>query len=233
MEKTRDLFKKIRDTKGTFHAKMGSIKDRNGMDLTEAEDIKKRWQEYTEELYKKDLHDPDNHNGVITDLEPDILECEVKWALESITMNKASVGDGIPVELFQILKVDSVKVLHAICQQIWKTQEWPQDWKRSVFIPIPKKGNAKECSNYRTISLITHASKVMLKILQARLQQYVNCELPEFKLVLEKAEEPEIILPTSARSWKKQESSRKTSISALLTMPKLLTVWITINCGKF
>ncbi|GBZ63276.1 hypothetical protein M6K162_2511 [Staphylococcus aureus] len=179
MGKTRDLFKKIRDTKGTFHAKMGSIKDRNGMDLTEAEDIKKRWQEYTEELYKKDLHDPDNHDGVITHLEPDILECEVKWALESITMNKASGGDGIPVELFQILKDDAVKVLHSICQQIWKTQQWPQDWKRSVFIPIPKKGNAKECSNYRTIALISHASKVMLKILQARLQQYVNRELPD------------------------------------------------------
>ena len=147
MGKTRDLFKKIRDTKGTFHAEMGTVKDRNGMDLTEAEDIKKRWQEYTEELYKKDLHDPDNHDGVITDLEPDILECEVKWALESITMNKASGGDEIPVELFQILKDDAVKVLHSICQQIWKTQQWPQDWKRSVFNPIPKKGNAKECSN--------------------------------------------------------------------------------------
>ena len=144
MGKTRDLFKKIRDTKGTFHAKMGSIKDRNGMDLTEAEDIKKRWQEYTEELYKKDPHDQDNHDGVITHLEPDILECEGKWGLGSITMNKASGGDGIPVELFQILKDDVVKVLHSICQQIWKTQQWPQDWKRSVFIPIPKKGNAKE-----------------------------------------------------------------------------------------
>ena len=127
MEKTRDVFKKIRDTKGTFHAKMGLIKDRNGMDLTEAEDIKKRWQEYTEELYKKDFHDQDNHNGVITLLEPDILECEVKWALESITTNKASGGDGIPVELFQILRDDAVKVLHSICQQIWKTQQWPQD----------------------------------------------------------------------------------------------------------
>ena len=207
---------------------MGLIKDRNGLDLTEAEDIKKRWQEYTE-LYKKDLHDPDNHDGVITNLEADILECEVKWALESIAMNKASGGDGIPVELFQILKDDAVKVLHSICQQIWKTQQWPQDWKRSAFIPIPKKGNAKECSNYRTIALISHASKVMLKILQARLQQYFLM----FKLVLEKAEEPEIKLPTSAGSSKKQESFRKTSISALLTMPKPLTVWITINCGKF
>ena len=170
MGKTRDLFNNIRDIKGTFHAMMGSIENRNGMDLTEEEDIKKRWLEYTEELYKKDLHDPDNHDGVITHLEPDILECEVKWALESITMNKASGGDGIPVELFQILKDDVVKVLHSICPQIWKTQQWPQDWKRSVFIPIPKKGNAKECSNYCTIVLISHASKVMLKILQARLQ---------------------------------------------------------------
>ena len=148
------------------------------MDLTEAEDIKKRWQEYTKELYKKDLHDPDNHNAMITHLEPDILECEVKWTLGSITMNKASGSDGIPVELFQILNDDAVKVLHLICQQIWKTQQRPQDWKRSVFIPIPKKGNAKDCSNYHTIALISHASKIMLKILQARLQQYVNCELP-------------------------------------------------------
>ena len=178
MGKTRDLFKKIRDTKGTFHAKMGLIRDRNGMDVTETEDIKKRWQEYTEELYRKDLHDPDNHDGVITDLQPDILECEVKWAFGSIAKNKASGGDGIPVELFQILEDDGVKVLHSICQQIWKTQQWSQDWENSVFIPIPKKGNAKECSNYHTIALILHAGKVMLKILQARLQQYMNCELP-------------------------------------------------------
>ena len=135
MGKTRDLFKKMRDIKGTFHANMGTIKHRNGMDLTEAEDIKKRWQEYTEELYKKDLHDPDNHSGVITHLEPDTLECEVKWALGSITTHKASGGDGIWVELFQILKDDAVKVLHSICQHIWKTQQWPQDCKRSVFIP--------------------------------------------------------------------------------------------------
>ena len=165
MGKTRDLFKKIRDTKGTFHAQMGSIKDRNGMVLTEAEDIKKRWQEHTEEICKKDLYDPDNHNGMITHLEPDILECEVTWALGNITMNKASGDDGIPVELFQILKDDAVKVLHSMCQQIWKTQQWPQDWKRSVFLPIPKKGNTKECSNYHTIVLISQASKVMLKIL--------------------------------------------------------------------
>ena len=135
------------------------------MDLTEAEDIKKRWREYIEELYRKDLHDPDNHDGVITHLEPDILECEVRRALGSITTNKDIRGDGIPVELFQILKDDAVKVLHSICQQIWKTQQRPQDWKRSVFIPIQKKGNAKECSNYCTIALMSHASKVMLKIL--------------------------------------------------------------------
>ena len=137
-------------------------------------------QEYTEELYKKDLHDPDNHDDVITHLEPDILECEVKWALGSIT-NKASGGDGIPVDLFQILKDDAVKLLNSICQQIWKTQQWPQDWKRAVFIPIPKKGDAKECSDYRTIAFISHASKLMVRIPQARLQQYVNCELPDIQ----------------------------------------------------
>ena len=213
-----DLFKKIRDTKGIFHPKMGTIKDRNDMDLTEAEDIKKRWQEYMEELYKKDLDDPGNHDDVVTHLEPDILECEVKWALGSITMNKASRGDGIPVELFKILKDDAVKVLHSICQQIWKTQQWPQDWKRSVFILIPKKDNAKECSNYHTIALISHTSKVMLKILQMRLQQYVSYEFPDVQPGFRK--EPEIKFPTSIGSSKKQESSRKTSgTSALLTMP--------------
>ena len=163
------IFKKIRDTRGTLHAKMGTIMDRNSMDLTEAEDIKKRWQEYTEELYKKDLNDPDNHEDVITHLESEILECEVKWALGSTTMKKASGGDGIPVELFQIIKDDAVKVLHSICQQTWKTQQWPQDWKRSVFTPVPKKSNGKECSHYHTIAHISHASKVMLKILQARI----------------------------------------------------------------
>ena len=137
MGKTRELLKEIRDNR-TFHAKMGSVKDRTCMDLTEAKDIKKRWQEYTEELYKNDLHNPYNHDGVITHLKPDILECEGKWALGSITMNKASGHDGIPVELFQILKDDAVEVLHSIRQQVWKTQQWPQDWKRSVFIPIPK-----------------------------------------------------------------------------------------------
>ena len=174
MGKTRGLFKKTGDTKGTFHVKIGTIKDRNSKKLTEAEDVKKRWQEYIEELHKKDLNNPDNHNSVITRLEPDILECEVKWALGSITTTKASGGNGIPVELFQILKDDSVKVLHSICQQMWKTQQWPQNWKRSVFIPILKKGNAKECSNYCAIAHISHASKVMIKILQARLQQYMN-----------------------------------------------------------
>ena len=170
---------------------------------------------------------------MITHLEPDILECEVKWALGSITMNKASGGDGIPVELFQILKDDAVKMLHSICQQIWKTQQWPQDWKMSVFIPIPKKGNAKECSNYLTIALISHASKLKLKILQARLQQYVNHELPDVQTGFRKGRGTKDQLPTSFGSSKKQENSRKPSTSALLTMPKPLTVWITTNCGQF
>ena len=200
MGKTRDLFKKIRDTKGTFHAKMGTRKDRNGMELTEAEDIKKRWQEYTEQLCKKDLQDPDNHGAVITHLEPDILECEVKWALGSITMNKASGCDGIPVELFQILKDDAVKVLHSICQQIWKTQQWPQDWKRSVFILVPKKGNAIECSKYCTIALISCGSKVMLKILQTTLQQCVSHELPDVQTVFRKDRGIRVTLPTSVGS---------------------------------
>ena len=177
--KTRDVFKKIRYTKGTFHAKMGTIKNRNGMDLTEAEDINIRWQKYTEELYKKDLHDSGNHDDVITHLKPDILECEVKWALGSITMNKASGSDGIPPGLFQILKDDAAKVLHSICQQILKTQQWPQDWKRLDFIPIAKKGKAKECSNYRITALISYAREVMCEILQARLQQYTNLELSD------------------------------------------------------
>ena len=172
---------------------MGSVKDRNGMDLTEAEDTKRRWQEYTEELYKKDLHDTDHHDGVITHLQPDILECEVKWALGSITTNKARGGEGILLELFQILIDDALEVLHSI--KNLENSAVATDWKRSVFIPIPKKGNAKECSNYRTIAQISHASKVVLKILQARLQQYVNCELPDIQ----------------AGTSKKQESSRKTS----------------------
>uniref|UniRef100_A0A8D2J6E9 Reverse transcriptase domain-containing protein n=1 Tax=Varanus komodoensis TaxID=61221 RepID=A0A8D2J6E9_VARKO len=175
--------------KGTFHAKVGMIKNQNGRDLTEAEEIKKRWQDYTEELYKKELNVPDNHDGVVTDLKPDILESEVKWALGSLSNNKASEGDSIPAELFKILKDDAVKVLHSICQQIWETQQWPQDWKRSVYIPIPKKGNAKECSNYHTIALISHASKVMLKILQARLQQYADQELPEVQAGFQRGRE--------------------------------------------
>ena len=181
----------------------------------------------------KGLNDLDTSDGINTQLESDILECEVKWALGSITMNKASEGDGIPDELFQILKDDAVKVLHSICQQIWNTQQWPQSWKRSVFILIPKKGNAKESSNYCTIALISHVNKIMLNILQARLQQYVNRQFPDVKLVLEEPEEPGIKLPTSDGMSKKQESSRKTTIFALLIMPKPLTVWITINCGKF
>ena len=182
---------------------------------------------------QKDLQDPDNDDGVITHLEPDILECEVKWALGSITTNKASGGDRIPVELFQILKDDAVKVLHSTCQQIWKTQQWPQDWKRWVFIPIPKKGNAKECSNYCTIALIWQASKVMLKILQARLQQYVNHELPDVQAGFRKGRGTRDQIANIRWIIEKSKSCRKPSISALLTMPKPLTVWLTINSGKF
>ena len=174
MGKTRDLFKEIRYTKVTFRAKMGSIKDRTGMDLTGAEDIKKSWQENMEELYKKYLHDLDNHDGMITQLEPDILESEVKWALGNTTMNKAWEGDGISIELFQILKDDAGEVLHSKSQQICKIQQRPQDGKTSVFILIPKNGNAKECSNYCTIALISHSSKVMLKILNSE-QRISRC----------------------------------------------------------
>ena len=156
-----------------------------------------------------------------------------QWALGSITTNKASVDDGIPVELFQILKDDAVKVLHSICQQIWKTQQWPEDWKRSVFIPIPKKGNPKECSNYRTIALISHVSKLMLKILQARLQQYMNCELPDVQAGLRKGRGTRDQIANIRWIIKKAREFQKTSISALLTMPKPLTGWITINCRKF
>ena len=189
MGKKRDLFKKVRYTKGIFHAKMGTIEDRNGMDLIEAEDIKKRWQEYTEEPYKKELHDPDNHDGVITHLEPDILGCNVKWALGSITTNKASGGDVIPVKLFQIIKDNAVKVLHSTCQQLWKTQQWPQDWKKSIFNSIPKKGNAKECSNYCTIALISHASKVCSKSSNPGFNSMWTVNFQMFKLDLEKAKE--------------------------------------------
>ena len=199
------------------------------MDLTEAEDIETRWQEYTE-LYKKDLHDQDNHDSVITDLEPDILECEVKWAWGSITTNKASGGDGIPAELFQILKDDAVKVLHSVCQQIWKTQQWPRDWKRSVFIPIPKKGNVKERSNYSTIALISHASKVILKILQARPQQYINQELPDVQAEFRKGRGTRDQIANIHWIIEKARDSRKTSAS--LTMLKSLTMWITTNWGN-
>ena len=170
---------------------------------------------------------------MITHREPDTLECEVNWALGSITTYKASGDDGIPVELFQILKHDAVKVLHSICQQIWKTQQWPLDWERSVFIPIPKKGNGKKYSNYCTIALISHASKIMLKILQARLQHLVNHELPDVQAGFRKGRGTRDQMPTSVESSKKQESSRKTSISALWTMLKFLTVCITTNCRKF
>ena len=195
---------------------MGTTKDRNGMDLTEAGDIKKRWQEYTEELYKKDLHDLDNHDSVVTHLEPDILECEVKWALGNITMNKASGGDEVAVELFHILKDDAVEVLHSVCQQIWKAQQWPQDWKRSmsVFIPVSKKGNAKECSDYPTVALISHASKVMLEVLQAGLRQYMNRELPGVQAGFTKGRG----IRDQIGSSKKQGSCIKTSLTALLTI---------------
>ena len=165
MKTTRDLFKKIRAIRGTFHAKMGMIKDRNGKDLTEAEDIKKSWQEYRE-LYQSGLIDPDNHDDVVTHLEPHVLECEVKWVLGNITINKANGGDRVPAELFKILKGDAVQMLHSICQRIWKIQQWPQDWKSSIFIPIQKKSNAKKCSKFHLIMLILQASKVVLKILQ-------------------------------------------------------------------
>ena len=225
--------RKIRDTKGTFHVRLGSIKNRNGRDLTEAEDIKKRWQEYTEELYKRDLHDPHDHHGVITHLEADILECEVKWALGSITTNKASGGDGIPVELFQILIDDALKVLYSISQQIWKTQQWPQDWKRSVFIPVPKKSKAKECSNYCTIALISHTRKVLLKILQARLPHYMNRELPDVQAGFRKGRGTRDQIANIRWVVEKARAFQKNSTYALLTIPKPLTVWITTNCGKF
>ena len=209
---------------------MGSVKDRNGMDLTEAEDTKKRWQEYTEELYKEDLHDPDNHVGVITHLEPDILECEVKWALRSITMNKARGGDGITAELFQILKYDAVKVLQPIYLHIWKTQ-WPQDWKRSVSISIPNKGDDKECSNCHTVVLVSHPSKVMFKILQARLEQHVNWEIPDVQTGFQKGRGTRDQI--ASFHWiTEQGNSRETSTSASLTSLNPLTVWIT-NYGKF
>ena len=184
---------------------------------------KRRWQEYTKELYKKCPIDSDNDDGVVTYLQSNILECEVKWALQNITMNKASGGDGIPLELFQILKDDAVTVLHSMCQQIQKTQQWSQDWKRSVFIPIPKKGNAKEHSNYYTIALTSHANKIMFKIFQARLQQSVNGELLDVQAGFRKGKGTRDQISNISGSQKKQENSRKTSTSASLIMLKLLT----------
>ena len=197
------------------------------MDITEAEDIKKRWQEYTEELYKKDLHDPDNHNGVITHLEPDILECE---SLESITTNKARGCDGIPVELLQILKDNAMKVRRSTCQPIWKTQQWPQDWKRSVFIPTPKRGNPKECSNYCTIALISHASKVMIKILQARLQQYVKHELPDVQAGFRKGRETRAQIASICWITEKAREFQKNIYFCFIDYDKAFIVWITTNC---
>ncbi|XP_049807436.1 uncharacterized protein LOC126249792, partial [Schistocerca nitens] len=182
MGKTRDLYKKIREIKGKFQAKIGMIKDRNGKDLSEAENVKERWAEYVEDLYKKELHHdraPTADVNVNLELEPDILESEIQWALENMADNKTSRHDEIPAELFKATGKDAVKVLHSICQKIWITQQWPEDWKRSVFIPISKRKSSKECSDYRTIALISHASKVMLKILQNRLRQYLDRELPE------------------------------------------------------
>ena len=202
------------------------------MDLTEAEDIKERWKEYRE-LYKKDLHDPDNHNSVIIHLEPDILECKVKWALGSITMNKASGGDGIPVELFQILKDDAVKVLYSICQQIWKTQQWPQYWKRSVFIPIPKKGNVKQCSNYHTIALISPPRKVMLKIFQVRLQQYVNGEILDVQAGFRKGRGTRDQIANIRSMVEKAREFQKKIYFCFIDYAKGLIVWITTNYGKF
>ena len=202
------------------------------MDLTEAEDIKKRWQEYIEELYKKDLHDPDNHDDVITHLEPGILQCRVKWALGSITTNKASGGDGIPVEVFQILKDDTDRVFHSICQQIWKTQQWTWDWERSVFIPIPKKGNAKECSKYCTIGLISHASKLMLKILHARLQQCVNCELPDIQAGFRKGRGTRDQIFNLRWITEITRELQKNIYFYFIDYAKDF-VWITTNYGKF
>ena len=196
------------------------------MEQTEAEDIKKGWQEYTEELYKKDLHNPDNHDSVITHLESNILECEVKWALGSITTNKANGGDRIPTELFQILKDDAVKVLYSTCQQISKTQQGPQDWKRSASIPIPKKGNAREYSNYHTIALFSHASKVVLKIPQARLQHYVNRELPDVQAGFRQGRRTSNQIARIHWIIKKAREFQENIYFCLLTMLKLLTVWI-------
>ena len=231
MGKTGDLFKKTRDTKGTFHAKMGTIKDRNGMDLTEAEDIKKRWQEYTEEPYRKDLLDPDNHDGMITHLEPDILECEVKWALGIITVNKASRGDEIPAELFQILKDYTVKVL---CLANLENSAVATGLGKGQF-SFQSQGKAMPKNVQTTAQL--HSSHTLAKYCSKFSKLGFNSMWTEnfqmFKLDLGRAEEPEIKFPRSVGSSKKQESSWKTSTSVSLTTLKPLTVWITTNCGKF
>ena len=210
---------------------MGTIKDKGGRDLVDTEEIKKRWKEYTEELYKKDINELDYYDGVVSHPEPDNTECEVKWALGCIAVNNIASGcDEIPSELFKSLKEDATKVFHSLYQQIWKTQQWSQDWK--ILIPIPKKGSTKDCAKYQTIALISHASKVMFKILHARLQHYMKQELPDVQAGLEKEKEPEMKLPTFTGSQKKQGNSRKTSTSVSLTMLKPLTVWIITNCGK-
>ena len=215
---------------GKFHPKMGIIKDRNGKDLIEAEEIKKRWQEYTEELHKKDLNDPDNHDGVVSHPKPDILECEVKWPLGSTTANKASGGDGIPAELFEILMDDAIKVLHSKCQPSWKTQQWPQDWKRSIFIPIPKKGSTKECSNYRTIDLISHAIKVTFKTLQSSLQQYVNRKLPDVQTGFRKGRETKDQIANIHWIIEKAKEFQKNIYLCFIDYTKAFTVWFVTNC---
>ena len=202
---------------------------KNDKDLTEAEEIQKRWQEFTEEWYEKGLNNLDNHDGVVINLELDILEYEVKWALGSITTNKVIRGQ----LSYLNPKVDAVKVLHSICQHIWKIQQWPQDWKKSLFILIPKKGSSRECSSYCTIAFITHASKELFKILQVRLQQYMNQEFQVYKLDLKQAEEPESSCQHSLGHRKSKGIPEKISTSASLTMLKPLTVQITTNCEKF
>ena len=229
MEKASDLFKKIGDIKGTFHARMGMIKNRKSKDLTEAKEIKKGWQEYIEELYKKCLNDPDNHNGMVTHLESDILDYEVKWVFRSIIVNKASGGDGNPAELFKILSDDAVKVLHPY-QQIWKTQQWPQDWKRLVFIPILKNGNAKECSDYHTVEVISHASKVMLRILQAMLQQSLKQELPDVQAGCQRGRRTRNQV---ANIYWIMEKARVFQKNICFFDYAKAFVWITTSCGKF
>ena len=222
MEKTRDVFNKIGDNKGIFRAGMDQINDKNCKDPKEAEEIKKTWQEYSKDLYNKGLNDWDNHNGVVTHLVLNILECEVKWALGSIPMNEASGGDGITAELFKILKDDSVKVLHSICQQIWKTLQWPHDWKISVSIPIPKKGNVKECLNCHIIAPISHASKVILKFFQAKLQQYMSQELSDVQFGFRKCRATRDQIVNIFWIMEKATEFQKASTSASLTTLKTL-----------